>query len=201
MKNKKLNIGFAIVLLGIGFINVGCATTDPIYTERDFSTQSTRGEELGNETPNVKTLYSMAKMYTSQEKYREGELILRRAIEEYPDFVPSYVEMANICMKKKRVKDARSFLQVAIQKNNYDPLILNNLGICELLLGDIEKAQDFFYRAAQLLPGEKRYVANFALTLGISGDLTESESIYSEFLTPEKVLNNINIISQLDLKE
>jgi Flp pilus assembly protein TadD len=185
------------VLISVSAITTGCATTQATSAHRELIRNENAGSEVGKEAPNEKTLYSMAKIFISQKKYREGELILFRSINEFPQFTPAYAELANMYMKQERVEDARLTLRTAVERNDRDPLILNNLGICELLLGDFGEAQAHFNKASMLVPQEKRYTANLALALAMNGDVLGSQKVYRKILSQEKVDHNMNVIAKM----
>jgi Flp pilus assembly protein TadD len=189
------------VLVTVTAVSTGCATTDATTAHRELIKQKDSDQRVGQEAPNEKTLYSMAKIYISQGKTRQGELILIRAINEFPEYTPLYAELANVYMNDERVEDARVTLKTAVEKNDLDPLILNNLGICELILGDFQEAEAHFNRAVQLVPQEKRYTANLALALGMNGDLLGSQRTYRKILSQEKVDHNLNVIAKMNPKE
>jgi len=189
------------VLMSVTAISTGCATTQATSGSHQLTMHDKKGGKIGQEAPNAKTLYSMARIYISQEKYREGEIILYRSINQFPEFTPAYAELADLYMMDERVEDARLTLRTAVEKNDRDPLILNNLGICELLLGDFQEAQSHFSKAVSLIPQEKRYTANLALALAMNGDLVESQRVYRRILSQDKVNHNMDIIAKMKPEE
>ncbi len=181
-------------LVGVAILSSGCATTQ---ATSGLISHDNYGGDVGTEAPNAKTLYSMAKIFVSQDKYRQAEMILFRSINDFPEFTPAYAELANLYMKQERVEDARITLRTAVEKNDRDPLILNNLGICELLLGDYQEAQQHFNRAVALFPQEQKYTANLALALAMNGDMVTSYQVYRKVLPQEKVDHNMNVIAKM----
>ena len=89
----------------------------------------------------------MSRILVSQGKYDQGELVLARLIRKFPEFIPAYCDLAELLMRQGRVDDAVEGLSRGLQVAPRDPILLNNSGVCSILKGDYEGAQEALSRA------------------------------------------------------
>lgn len=151
--------------------------------------------------PTAKTLYAMADILATQGKDTDSEFVLRRCIQQYPQFTPAYNSLAELQMRQGRVNEAVGVLSRALQIRPRDPVLLNNLGMCRLIRKDYEKALAHFTEAAGLVPESKRYRANMATTLGLLGRHEESLSLLEQILPGDKAKHNAEILRRADKRQ
>ena len=131
----------ACVALLSGCVESGRSTAN----NGSHSGQANAGSEIRrDQPPTAKTLYSMADILASQGKDTECEFVLRRCIQQYPQFTPAYNSLAELQMRQGRVNEAVGVLSRALQIRPRDPVLLNNLGMCRLIRKDYEKALAYF---------------------------------------------------------
>jgi len=142
------------------------------------------------------TLFAMARMLINQGRVAEAELVLRRAIEQDPRFVPAYLELSEMALRRERVGDAAQILTAALEIAPKDGRLLNNLGMCWLLRGEHELALDAFVKAAGAMPDDARPRANAATALGLMGRYEESFAAFSQVMSPAEAHFNVAILCE-----
>jgi len=145
--------------------------------------------------PTAKTLYVMADMLAGQGKDQQARILLVRIIEEHPDFLPAYNSLAELHMRHRRTTEAVRVLNDGLTINPNDPVLLNNLGMCRLVMKDYEQALDCFTRAAGQTPENTRYRSNMATTLLLMNRRQEALALYEQILSKDEAWDNINILS------
>jgi len=144
--------------------------------------------------PTAKTLYTMARILASQGKDRQCQFVLMRTIQQYPDFMPAYCDLAELQLRRNAVDEAIRTLTAGLRISKQDPVLLNNLGMCRLLKGEYEKALDNFTQAAGIVPHDTRYRANMAVALGMTGRYEESLSLFKQVVTAANAHYNLSVI-------
>lgn len=194
---SRLVLLYAAVLLGVSFL-AGCSeqartasSAGPALDDPDLAFQKYR-----NQPPSAKTLYAMADVLATQGKDVECELVLRRIVEEYPQFRLTYSSLAEVQMRQSRARQAIDTLSKGLRIHPKDPVQLNNLGICLLICEDYDKALEMFAKAAAVVPENARYRANMAVTLGLMGRYEESQSLFSQVLPEEQANYNLEVLRQ-----
>ncbi len=189
---------FAAVLvaaLAVGLLLTGCATgsgSPTRHSARDSGRQTE--EEAAIPEPNVKTLYALARIFKAQGKEDQSEMVLQRLIAEYPGFVPAYSDLAELYMGIDRIEEAMETLNAGLELSPEDPVLLNNLGICKLYVGDHEAALARFRQASAQMPRESRYRGNIALALALQERYEDAEAVYSQIVSDEQAQQNIETI-------
>jgi Flp pilus assembly protein TadD len=146
--------------------------------------------------PTQKTLFTMADILAAQGKDRQCEFVLRRCIQEYPQFMPAYNSLAELLMRQGRVNEAVVVLAAALQIRPSDPVLLNNLGMCLMIHKDYEKSLEQFTQAAGLQPENKKYRANMATALGFLGRHEESLALLQQCLFDEQANHNAQVLRE-----
>lgn len=167
--------------------NVTKSKLEPIIPDDDFA----RGADR---PPTTKTLYAMAKIFISQDKDKQAEVLLRQIIKERPGFMLARNQLAELLMRQRRVNEAIITLSEGLAINPQDPVLLNNLGMCRLIKREYTQALEKFTEAAGIQPENTRYRANMALTLLLLGRDEEALSLYKQILPEEQALHNLEII-------
>ncbi len=159
-----------------------------------FDKVQSEPETRPDEPPNAKTLYSMADILATQGKDAQCEFVLRRCVQEYPQFTPAYNSLAELQMRQGRVHEAVAVLSKALEDRPKDPVLLNNLGMCFLVRKEYDKALDQFTRAGGLVPESEKYRANMAIALGLLGRDEESLALLEQVLPADKARHNAEIL-------
>jgi len=140
------------------------------------------------------TLFAMARMMVSQGRIGEAEMVLRRVIQQDPGFVPAYLELAEISLRRQRIGDAAEILMAGIEIAPKEGRLLNNLGMCFLMRGEYDLALEQFTRAAASMPQDARPRANMATALGMMGRYDESLALFQEVMPAAEAHYNLAIL-------
>jgi Flp pilus assembly protein TadD len=140
----------------------------------------------------------MADILATQGKDSECEFILKRIIYEHPSFLPAYNSLAELKMRQGQTKEAIKALQKGLEIEPETPLLLNNLGMCWIILQDNEMALEMFTKAAGLMPENPKYRANMAVALGLMGRGEESMSLFNQVLPVELAYQNLCVLRKTE---
>lgn len=195
MKHVMQKLGMAVALTALVAIGSGCARTVKAQTGQSFAIQDE--EVVGGQPPRANTIYGMARLMRAQGKSDQAELALIGLLKEYPNFSPTYNDLAEIRMEKGQLQQALHYLEQGLEVAPNDPVLLNNAGVCALLKHDYEGALRHFKKAASLAPYESRYQANVALALGLNGDVESSKAMYRQIVSEKDAEFNAALIQQL----
>jgi len=150
--------------------------------------------------PTQKTLFTMANILAAQGKDRQCEFVLRRCIEEYPQFMPAHNSLAELLMRQGRVNEAIAVLSAAVQIQPINPVLLNNLGMCMMIRKEYDKALQHFTQAAGVFPENRKYRANMATALGLLGRHEESQALLQQVLSDRDAARNAELLRQANEK-
>ncbi len=153
-------------------------------------------QDAAGRPPTAKTLYRMAKILVAQGKLVHSEAVLRTTIKRYPGFMPAHCELAGVLVAQRKVTAAAHTLQHALQINPNDPVLLNDLGMCWMLIGAYEDALAAFSEAADAAPQDARYKANMALVTGLLGRYEQALALYQQVLRPSRAHHNLAVICE-----
>lgn len=159
---------------------------------RDYSTSEFA--EVSEPRPTAKTLYVMANILDAQGKSAKCEAVMKRIIREYPDFFPVYNSLAKLQLRQGRKNEAIETMHCGLRIRPEDTMLLNNIGMCWLICAEYENALEMFTKAAGIMPGNKKYRANMAVTLSLIGHYEESLSLFRQILPQEDADYNVNAI-------
>ena len=157
------------------------------YSDLDF-------EKGANQPPTVKTLYALADILSTQGKNAEAELVLKRIIQEHPEFLPAWNSLAELQMRQRHIDEAVNTLSAALKINPNDTILLNNMGMCYMIRQDYNKALEMFTVATGVKPENTKYRANMAVCLAFLGRDDEAMSLYRQILPENQAQHNLNII-------
>ncbi len=136
----------------------------------------------------------MAQILATQGKDAECEFVLRRCVQDYPQFTPASNSLAELEMRQGRIHEAVATLSAALKTRSRDPVLLNNLGMCLLLRKEYEPALARFTDAAGLVPENGKYRGNMAATLALLGRQEESQALLEQILPPDKARHNADVL-------
>jgi Flp pilus assembly protein TadD len=183
----------ALGLCAAGWLGASCSSTgrDPAGArESSFDDGSGR-------RPSARTLDSMAHVLAAQGRDGPCEVVLHKLIATHPDYTPAYNELAELYLRHDGLDSAIAVLERGVERAPADPVLLNNLGLCEVLLGRPAEALERFTQAAAASPGDARCRANMALALGLLGRMEEAEALYLQVLPPDEVRHNLSVIAEM----
>lgn len=166
-----------------------------------FDKAQSEPETRPDQPPSAKTLYSMADILATQGKDSQCEFVLRRCMQEYPQFTPAYNSLAELQMRQGRVHEAVAVLSKALEIRPKDPVLLNNLGMCLLIRKEYDKALDQFTQAGGLVPENEKYRANMAIALGLLGRQEESLALLEQVLPQDKARHNAEVLRRARERE
>jgi len=146
--------------------------------------------------PEPATLFSMARIYVAQGRDDQAEAALREVVNQDPDFVRAYEELAHLYVRRDLVDGAVAALEVGLQRQADDPVLLNDLGVCKLLQKDPAAAAQSFIRAAALEPDNARPRANLALALALQGRDDEALALWKQVIRPSEAAQNLALVQK-----
>ena len=173
----------------------GCASThqwrpgDPEPPETSFDID-------GNRVPSIHTLHSMAHVLAQRGNDPQCERVLRRLIANHPDFIPAYNELAELYLRNEAVDSAQMALELGLERAPDDVVLMNNLGMCQLLAKNYEGALTTFTRATAAHPYDLRTRANMAVALGLLGRAEECEALYRQVTSEDDAYHNVAVLCQ-----
>jgi Flp pilus assembly protein TadD len=185
-----------IVLGAVAATTGGCATTFGAHKEARLGVADGDSQ---NDSPAARpnTMYGMCRILRAQGKTEQAELALVGLMREFPEFSPTYNDLAEIRLERGRLDEAVKYLDDGIKIAPTDPVLHNNAGVCALLMHDYAKALEHFQAAAAVAPYEARYKANVALATGLSGDPEAGKALYQGVLSNEAAEFNMELVKQM----
>jgi Flp pilus assembly protein TadD len=192
---------FSLILLtGCMVCIVGCSPSARSKQNTDWVQNDSLGDFEGqsNRPPTVKVLWAMADILATQGKDPQCEFVLKRIIYEHPSFLPAYNSLAELKMRQGQTKEAVKTLREGLEIEPETPILLNNLGMCWMILKDNEMALEMFTKAAGLMPENPKYRANMAVALGLMGREEESMSLFSQVLPAELACQNLCVLQKTE---
>ncbi len=142
-----------------------------------------------------RTLYALAQILQTQGKDSQAEPVLCKIINDEPRFMPAYCDLAEIQMRQRRIDEAANTLSAGLKQSADEPILINDRGMCHLLLHDYEAALGDFVRATALVPDDARYRTNMAVALAMLGRYDEAFATYSLVMPPADAYYNLALIS------
>jgi len=195
----RIRVGVAFGLLGGMMLLGGCQNNNNAATKASFNAQTEMDEAFeqgANRPPTAETLYRMGRIFVGQSKDDEAYAVFRNCIARFPDFFPAYSEMAQLQVRQRKVGGAIITLQDGLKRGPKDAVLHNDLGMCYVMSGDYEKANESFANAVANRPDDARYKANQAMALGMAGRYDESLSKYQEVLPPAEAHYNLAVVCE-----
>jgi Flp pilus assembly protein TadD len=194
MRQKGFLCRLVLIGLGMALMLAGCARDKQQTRPGRWDDQAF--ERGSDKPPTTKTLYATSKVLAAQNKLPECEHLLIRIIQDEPRLMAAYCDLAEVQMRQNQIDKAAATLAFGLKVSPADPVLLNNLGVCQLFKADYAKALDYFRQAAQSRPEEASYRANEALALGMLGREDEAQKTYRQILPPVDVTHNLKILQQ-----
>ena len=141
----------------------------------------------------AETLQLTARVLAAKGNSAQAGFILNRLAAEYPDYVGTYTEGAEVLLVEGRIAEAIEWLDRGIARMPNDPVLLNDRGMCHLLASDLPAATRDFKAAFAIDPGDADYVSNLALVSALGGDEATAFDLWGRVLSPAEVRENLQI--------
>ena len=141
--------------------------------------------------PSESTLLMTGRVLGSKGLTNQAELVLGRLIKDHPEYLPGYTELAELLLNEGRIKDASRILGAGLEKFPGNPILLNDLGMCHLLEGDLDSADVSFNAAISASPRDSVYIGNYALVLALQGNDSKAVELWSTILSRKDSLENL----------
>jgi len=188
---------FSLTLLaGCMLCLIGCSESTRSGPNTDWVQDDSLSnfETQANRPATAKTLWAMANILATQGKDSQCEFVLKRIIYEHPAFLAAYNSLAELKMRQGHTKAAIKTLQDGLDIDPEDTVLLNNLGMCWIILQDNEIALEMFTKAAGIMPENCKYRANMAVALGLMGRDEESLSLFNKVLPVDLANQNLAVL-------
>jgi tetratricopeptide (TPR) repeat protein len=174
------------ILVGTALLLSGCASMH----------EESSPDPSAKLSPSARTLWSMSRVLASQEKDAEREQVLLRLVTSHPDFLPPYIDLAELYVARGQVESAIELLNSGTRVAPADPVIRNNLGVCYLSRGRYDEALEQFTFASSSAPGNVRARSNMAVALGKLGRYDECLALYKQLVPPADAHWNLAVLCQ-----
>ncbi|MBI4555969.1 MAG: tetratricopeptide repeat protein [Candidatus Hydrogenedentes bacterium] len=186
--------GYLSVVMGSAAVLLqGCATNGASYAQ-SAPKRGARPDRANAPDASAKTLYALARILIAQEKDGQAEVVLQKVLKEDPTIIRAYSDLAKIQLRRGKPNEAIQTINHGLKARPDDPVLLNNLGVCNLFMGEFETALDSFTKASTHDPREKQYAANQAATLGLLGRHAEAFELYKGILPPAEAQYNATLL-------
>lgn len=119
-----------------------------------------------------------ARNYEISDKLDKAREVYEQLIVDYPERYEPYHRLAVVADRQKRYREAQSLYTEALRIKPGDPQLLNDLGYCFFLQGQLNKAERAILKAVSMDPSNPRYRNNLGLVYGHRG---EHERALDEF--------------------
>lgn len=172
---------------------VGCST-QPSTTD-DLALQAEEDAIDADTPPRIRTLYALARVLAAQGRDAESVYVFRRVLEREPNFLPAHLAIAEAYLRLDQPEQATAALADALRRAPEDPVLLNDIGMTYLVIGDAEQALPYF-RRAMAIQDQPPYRANAAAALGMLGREEEAAELYRGLLPPADVEHNLAVLRQ-----
>lgn len=169
-------------------LGTGCASPEP--SEQDWF-------EGGDLKPaSAETLQLTARILAAKGRTDQATALLDRMAREYPDFLGTYTEAAEVYLLEGRIVRAVEILDLGLARFPAQPILLNDRGMCRLLQQDLPRAAADFNRAMDLDPSDGDFVGNAALAAALQGDDRRALELWERVVSPGQARANLAIATQ-----
>ena len=141
--------------------------------------------------PSASTLQMTGRILAAKGLYDQAEFVLTRLIQDYPEDLAAYTELAEILVAQGRILDGVRILELGMTRLPNNAVLLNDLGMCRLLQRDLPGATKAFQGAMAADPGDSVYIGNCALVAALHGDEKQAQLLWSRVASPDEVRANL----------
>ena len=186
MMTSRRTLGAATVV-GL-LLGIGCASPEP--REQDWF-------EGGDLKPaSAETLQLTARILAAKGRTEQATALLDRMAREYPDFLGTYTEAAEVYLLEGRINRAVEILDLGLSRFPAQPILLNDRGMCRLLQQDLPRAAADFNRAMELDPSDGDFVGNAALAAALQGNDQRALDLWERVVSPGQARANLAIATK-----
>jgi Flp pilus assembly protein TadD len=170
----------------------GCVSGPPASQQspREATPSDLEFENGAKRAPEPGTLYVMAQLLCEQGKDEQAQTVLVRIIQDHPEFMPAYCDLSAIQMRHHQDGEAVKTLVLGLKVSPHESILLNDLGMCEMVRGNHAAAAEAFTKAAGWAPDVPRYRSNLAAALGLMGRYGESVALYRQIMPTSDAYHN-----------
>ena len=123
----------------------------------------------------VRTLQMTVRVLAAKGDTAGASQVARKMLLDYPRAVESYSESAELLVMAGQYQDAVALLSRGLEVAPDQALLLNNRGLCHLLLGDLKSATLDFEGAHDADVRDADYIGNLALAHALAGDVKSEQ--------------------------
>lgn len=141
----------------------------------------------------AETLQLTARVLASKGDTARAGAVLDRMLREHPDHLGTYSEGAEVLLFEGRVTEAVRWLDRGIERFPGNAVLLNDRGLCHLLVPDLAAATSDFEAAYATDKDDADYVANLALVRALAGQEDAARELWGRVVQPAQVDANIEV--------
>lgn len=141
----------------------------------------------------AETLQLTARVLASKGDTARAGAVLDRLLREHPDHLGTYSEGAEVLLFEGRVAEAVRWLDRGLERFPGHALLLNDRGLCHLLVPDLAAATADFEAAYAADPDDSDYVANLALVRALAGDEATARELWARVVPSSQIDGNLEV--------
>ncbi|MEX0794777.1 MAG: tetratricopeptide repeat protein [Pirellulaceae bacterium] len=124
----------------------------------------------------VEVYLTSARVLENKGNAEGAERQYRSALEKYPTNRRALLSFARLLHREGRLSESRAIYLRAAEAHANDPVVHNDLGLCQAKMGQVDEALASVFKAITLAPSEGRYRNNIATILANNERLEEAYS-------------------------
>lgn len=125
---------------------------------------------------------NLGNFYTAQGQPESAEAAYREALNLDPNWVPAYVNFADLLRRLSRDPEGEKVLRAGITRLPQAAALYHSLGLLQVREKDMQAALASLQKAAKLAPGEARYSYVYAVALNSVGRTREALAVVDKAL-------------------
>lgn len=141
----------------------------------------------------AETLQLTARVLASKGETTRAGYVMNRMLADHPEFIGTYAEGAEVLVIEGRISEAIKWINRGLERFPKHPVLMNDRGMCHLLLADLPAAKADFEVAYAADPDDAEFVANLALACGLSGEDERAVSLWSRVVSLDEAKSNLAI--------
>jgi len=161
-----------ILLIGVVCLS-GCSAfskkNQPETAGMELPKFSDFGKDFTTGQSDYTTLLARAKAHDKAGKPDKAREVYEQLIAEYPDRATAFHRYGVSADRQRRHREAQALLTRAVQLEPRNAEMLNDLGYCLYLQGQLGKAESAILKSAKLDPSKNRTWNNLGIVLGAQG--------------------------------
>lgn len=139
------------------------------------------------------TLQLTARVLASKGDTARAGAVLDRMLREHPDHLGTYSEGAEVLLFEGRVAEAVRWLDRGLERFPGNAVLLNDRGLCHLLVPDLRAATADFEAAYAVDPDDSDFVANLALARALGGEESAARELWGRVVPAPQVEANLEV--------